>query len=325
LAITLPDVSEFQSPAGGNAPNWAGIKSQNGGAAIIRVGYGNNHLDRMLVPNRASIKSHGFGFCGLYQYLRAGQDAASQANAFIDWIGPNLNEGEIPILDLEEGAGNQSARANQWFGIIDGAYGLESRPLGQRSWLYSGQNFGNTAGLAPIFNSARRTWVAAYQSSPAGLLPHTLWQSTNGQVGANRTSWSGCGFCDTSIYQGTLAGLSALGWHPSVNRGPLPAEEEDDDMQIANDKKFGAVSFGGGQYKWIAFFCDPGGEGKTANKLRVAPFSNTTHGFAGITTVTIGPATEKVTVTLPDNCSGISFQRQDDPSNWATIAYNLGV
>jgi len=325
MAVTLPDVSEFQSPAGGNAPNWAGIKSTNGGAAIIRVGYGNNHIDGMLVSNRTAIKSLDFGFRGLYQYLRAGQDAPSQANAFIDWIGPHLNEGEIPILDLEEGAGNQSARANQWFSIIDGAYGLESLPLGQRSWLYSGQNFANTAGLAPIFNSARRTWVAAYQSSETGLLPHTVWQSTNGQVGANRTSWSGCGFCDTSIYPGTLASLSALGWHPSSSRSPLLPEEEEEDMQIQNDKKFGAVSFGGGQYKWIAFFCDPGGEGKTPNKLRVAPFSNDTHGFAGITTVTVGPATEKVTVTLPSNCSAISFQRQDDPGNWATIAYNLGT
>jgi hypothetical protein len=57
----------------------------------------------------------------------------------------------------------------------------------------------------------------------------------------------------------------------------------------------------------------------------VAPFSSDTHGFAGITTVTIGPATQKVTVKLPGNCVGISFQRQDDPSNWATIAYNLGA
>jgi hypothetical protein len=323
MAVTLPDVSEFQSPSGGNAPNWARIKSQNGGAAIIRVGYGNNHLDGMLAPNRAAIRSLRFGFCGLYQYLRAGQDPLSQANAFIHWIGPHLNAGEIPVLDLEEGSGDQSARAGQWFSIIDRAYGLESLPLGQRSWLYSGQNFANTAGLAPIFNSARRTWVAAYQSSEAGLLPHTLWQSTNGQVGANRTNWSGCGFCDTSIYHGTLASLSALGWHPSARRSP-PLEEEED-MHIPNDKKFGAVSFGGGQYKWIAFFCDPGGEGKTPNKLRVAPFSNDTHGFAGITTVTIGPATQKVTVILPGSCSGISFQRQDDPSNWATIAYNLGT
>ena len=324
MAVLLPDVSEFQAPANGNAPNWAGIKSQNGGAAVIRVGYGNGHLDAMLVSNRAAIKSAGFGFCGLYQYLRAGQDAASQANAFIDWIGPNLNPGEIPILDLEEGSGDQSSRASQWFGIIDGAYGLTSLPLSQRSWLYSGQDFAISAGLSPIFNSARRSWVAAYQSSSAGLLPHTLWQSTNGQVGANRTSWSGCGLVDTSIYLGTLASLSALGWHPSAKQSPPLPEEEEEDMQIQNDRKFGAVSFAGGQYTWIAFFCDPGGEGKAANVLRVAPFSNSTQDFANITTVTIGPKTEKVTVNLPSNCSGISFQRQDDQSNWATIAYNLG-
>jgi len=96
-------------------------------------------------------------------------------------------------------------------------------------------------------------------------------------------------------------------------------------MQIQNDKKYGAVSFGTGQFKWIAFFCDPGGEGKTPNRLRVAPFSGETHDFANITTVTIGPQTQKVTVHLPSNCNGISFQRQDDPDNWATIAYNLGA
>jgi len=323
MTVTLPDVSEFQSPASGNAPNWAGIKSQNGGAAIIRVGYGNAHLDGMLVSNRAKIKSLSFGFCGLYQYLRAGQDVPSQANAFINWIGPNLNQGEIPMLDLEEGSGDQSGRANQWFGIIDKAYGLTALPLSQRSWLYSGQNFAVSAGLAPIFNSARHTWVAAYQASEAGLLPHTLWQSTDGQTGANRTNWSGCGFCDTSIYHGTLASLSALGWQPPTDMSLPLAEEE---MQIQNDKKYGAVAFAGGQFNWISFFCDPGGEGgKSPNQLRVAPYSGDTHNFANITIVTIGPATQKVSVALPSNCSGISFQRQDDPSNWATIAYNLGT
>jgi hypothetical protein len=188
--------------------------------------------------------------------------------------------------------------------------------------LYSGQSFAVDAGLAPIFHSARRTWIAAYQASEAGLLPHTLWQSTNGQTGANRTNWSGCGFCDTSIYHGTLASLSDLGWHTPTSSLPLLEEEE---MQIQNDKRYGAVSFAGGQYKWIAFFCDPGGEGKTPNRLRVAPYSGDAHGFANITIVTVGPDTQKVSVALPSNCSGISFQRQDDQSNWATIAYNLGT
>jgi hypothetical protein len=197
-----------------------------------------------------------------------------------------------------------------------------SLPLSQRSWLYSGQFFAVDAGLAPIFHSARRTWIAAYQASEAGLLPHTLWQSTDGQVGSNRTNWSGCGFCDTSIYHGTLASLSDLGWHPPNQKSLLLAEEE---MQIQNDKKYGAVAFGGGQFSWISFFCDPSGEGRTPNRLRVAPYSNDSHEFANITIVTIGPATQKVTVNLPKGCSGISFQRQDDPSNWATIAYNLGT
>jgi hypothetical protein len=57
----------------------------------------------------------------------------------------------------------------------------------------------------------------------------------------------------------------------------------------------------------------------------VAPFSAATHGFANVTIVTIGPKTEKISVALPSKCDGISFQRQDDPSNWATIAYNLGT
>ena len=208
--LLLPDVSEFQAPASGNAPDWAGIKAQNGGAGIIRVGYGNAHLDGMLVRNRAKIKSLKFPFCGLYQYLRAGQDAASQARAFIGWVGPHLNDGEIPILDLEEGDGNQAARANQWFGIIDAAYGLTRLPLPERSWLYSGESFARTSGLAAVFCSPRRTWVAAYRSSEAGLLPHTLWQSTNGKVGANRTNWPGCGFCDTNLYHGTVAQLAAV-------------------------------------------------------------------------------------------------------------------
>jgi hypothetical protein len=97
-------------------------------------------------------------------------------------------------------------------------------------------------------------------------------------------------------------------------------------MQIQNDKKYGAVSFAAGQFNWISFFCDPGGEGgKTPNRLRVAPFSAATHGFANVTIVTIGPKTQKISVALPSKCNGISFQRQDDPSNWATIAYNLGT
>ncbi len=79
-----------------------------------------------------------------------------------------------------------------------------------------------SSGLSPIFNSARRTWIAAYQSNEAGLLPHTLWQSTNGTAGANITNWAGCGRIDTSIFHGALSDLAALGWGGTVTPPPPP-------------------------------------------------------------------------------------------------------
>ena len=82
----IPDVSEFQT--GQSAPDWAGIKKQNGGAGIIRVGYGTSHLDHMFAANYTATKKNGFAFTGLYQYIVAGQDITAQARAFCSWIGP---------------------------------------------------------------------------------------------------------------------------------------------------------------------------------------------------------------------------------------------
>ena len=150
----------------------------------------------------------------------------SQAKQFCSWIGPQsvIFPGTVFMLDLEEGGGNQSGRANTWFGYVDNFYGLDKLPLNMRSWLYSGDNFARTRGLSPIFNSASHTWVAAYQRSEAGLLPHTLWQSTNGQVGANITNWSGAGKCDTSIAHHSVNELAAMGWKGGVINSTNPPE-----------------------------------------------------------------------------------------------------
>jgi hypothetical protein len=329
----LPDVSEFQS--GSSAPNWAGIKAQNGGAAIIRVGYGNAHLDNMFVSNYTALKQNGFSFIGLYHYLRAGQDAASQANAFCNWVGPlsALFPGSIPMLDLEEGSGDQSGRANTWFNIVDAHFTLDKLALNQRSWLYSGDNFARTQGLAPIFNSARHTWVAAYGSSENGLLPHTLWQSTDGQAQfpTNRTNWSGCGFVDTSVFHGDLQTLASMGWQPLGQPAPQPPAqtqtiEEEQSMLKATDKTT-AISFGNGAYDWISFFSDPSVEGKPDQQIRVAPWSADNGGtFAGIQTISVGNSNEKVTVQLPAHTAGVSIQRVSSQAStdWVPVAWNLG-
>lgn len=211
----MPDVSEFQS--GATAPNWPGIKSVNGGAGIIRVGYGNAHLDHMFVSNYTAVKANNFKFIGLYQYLRASQDVASQAQAFCNWIGPPsaVYPGTVFICDLEEGSGDQSGRANQWHSIVDHYYGLDQLPLNQRSWLYSYTSFINSCNLNGIFASQRRTWVAAYSSNEPSI-GHTLWQSTDGKFGSNIVNWPGCGRCDSSISHHSLDELAAMGFGGST-------------------------------------------------------------------------------------------------------------
>jgi Glycosyl hydrolases family 25 len=204
MLLLLPDCSEFQPSA-----DLAGIKRLNGGAVILRAAYGTSHPDKVFARYRAQAASFGYSFCGIYHYVTAGEDITAQALAFTKIVG-RLAPNEIPILDLEEGDGDQEARANTWLSLVDMTFGLSLRPLNERSWLYSGEDYAQTAGLAPIFASARHTWVAAYGSTEPSL-GHTLWQCTNGTVGAyNGTSWPGAGRCDTNLYAGTLAELAAL-------------------------------------------------------------------------------------------------------------------
>lgn len=205
MTLLLPDISEWQIEA-----DLGGVKKLNGGAIILRACYGLSHPDLRFATRRAQAAKLGYSFVGVYHYITAAADATRQAHKFVQLLG-SLHPHEIPILDLEEGSGNQAGRANAWLTVVDEAFGLQCLPLNKRSWLYSGENFAREQGLAPIFSSARRTWVAAYRDSDAGLLPHSLWQSTNGVVGAHHAvSWPGAGHCDTNVYHGTLTQLAAL-------------------------------------------------------------------------------------------------------------------
>jgi hypothetical protein len=198
--LLLPDLSEWQPHA-----DMAAIRSANGGAAIIRGAYGDAHPDAAFPAFRAAAS--GYRWLGLYQYLRSGQDVSAQARAFVAIVG-QLAAHEVPILDLEEGDGDQAERAGTWLATVDAGLGLGERPLSERSWLYSGLAFLQAHGLAPLFGSRRRTWIAAY-SATEPVIGHTLWQCTNGKRGSHLTSWPGTGYCDTSLYHGTISQLAA--------------------------------------------------------------------------------------------------------------------
>lgn len=201
--LLLPDISEYQSSA-----NLKAIKEANGGAIIIRAAYGANYPDPCFARFRAQAAGLGYSFCGLYQYVTENQNIEVQADAFVKIVG-KLGPHEVPILDLEEGPGNQESRANAWLNVVDSAFGLTRLALNKRSWLYSGEAFAEEHGLAPIFTSARHTWVAAYgDTEPA--LGHTLWQCSSAGVGSHVTTWPGCGECDTNLYHGDLTQLASL-------------------------------------------------------------------------------------------------------------------
>jgi Glycosyl hydrolases family 25 len=212
--MLIPDISEWQPGA-----DIAGIRRQTP-AIILRAGYGANHLDYCFNRWRPQARAARYAWTGLYHYLRADQDAAAQAQVFCSWVG-TLSLGEIPILDLEEGAGDQSGRAYAWLNYVDAHFGLTARPLNSRSWLYSYRYFISGQGLGGIFNSERRCWLAAYQATEPPLPPHSLWQSTNGVAGANRVLWAGAGYCDTSYTPMTVAELFATGWQGTVPPPPV--------------------------------------------------------------------------------------------------------
>jgi hypothetical protein len=167
------------------------------GTAVDRAWYGGARRD--------FLHAGGAAFVGAYQYLTAGQDAAAQAHALVNLVGP-LRQGEKLICDIEEGPpGQQAARWRQWSAVITAAYGPRADP-----WLYSGLSFGQAAGMSPH-------WVAAYRSAEPGG-SHLLWQFTD------RYPVPGVGLADCSVYRGSIGQLAAHGWQATATKPPpVPA------------------------------------------------------------------------------------------------------
>lgn len=191
--VLMADISEFQ-------PNIADdIYVKNfSQAVIIRAAYGTSHVDRAWYggDRRAQLHQHGIRFLGIYQYIRASQDARAQADMLGNLLG-SLRPGEKVIADFEEGTGNQHSRWDAWANRI--------AQLGEPPWIYSGLWFAANHGLQPV------DWVAAYQRTEPSV-PHTLWQFTDAY------SIPGiAGGVDCSVYHGTIDQLAALaygGQHP---------------------------------------------------------------------------------------------------------------
>ena len=177
MTVKVFDVSEFQGPI-----NWGAVVDPG----IIRI-HNSGRPDLFYRPNITGARAH-CPWRGWYQYLAAGADPVKAAHDFQAALGPTM-PGEAMILDLEEGAGDQSARRAAWINAL--ADDVE--------WTYSGVSFAR-AHLPGV----KVQWLAAYgQGEPTDS--HVLWQFTDAQRFAGIS-----GPCDGSVFNGTLAQLQAL-------------------------------------------------------------------------------------------------------------------
>lgn len=201
--VLMADISQFQ-PQIADA-----VYLQWSKAVIIRAMYGQDMTDRSWFggQRRSLLLQGGAQFLGIYQYLRADQDAAAQAKALAQLLG-TLNKGEYVIADIEEGTGSQQARWQSWAGVINAELGF---PPGD----YSGLNFAAAHGLTPV------DWVAAYGTTEPAV-QHLFWQFTDAM-----TIPGVPGLCDCSIFHGNINELAALAFggqqpQPPPNQ-PFPA------------------------------------------------------------------------------------------------------
>jgi hypothetical protein len=216
--LFFPDVSEFQ-------PNIDGHALIAGGYPVIIVRAHNGwRPDRMMPARRDYLRTCGFAAIGWYQYLVGIRGAAEQARDLLNTVGP-LQPNEFLVLDHEEGAGNQTTRAEQWFATIN-------QP---NAWIYSGASFMATQLSGTDHWAPHPTWVASYASNEPRAA-HLAWQYTDGQytsAGYRPISFPSIGVCDASVYHGTItdflakAGLTAGGPLPDVTPTPTPTPTED--------------------------------------------------------------------------------------------------
>lgn len=150
--ITFSDISQWQPTFDAEAYLKAGHK-----VIIIRAYSKDDGPDAEMPERRDYVRRHDFTAVGYYQRLNADRDPAGQARDFVKTVG-ELRANEFPILDLEDGSGNQTPRAEAWFKQVDPWAGFEAS-------LYSGAYFmrDNLGGTARWGN--RPLWVADYTNS----------------------------------------------------------------------------------------------------------------------------------------------------------------
>jgi GH25 family lysozyme M1 (1,4-beta-N-acetylmuramidase) len=220
MADTLmADISEFQTSFD------AAAYLKAGNLCIIARTYNGSRPDNMMPARRNAIRAQPFTAVGWYCYLKASIDPAEQARGFIATVS-TLARNEFPILDLEEGSGDQTARAQKFFDVVDKWAGFPCS-------LYSGASFLKTQLSGTGHWGKRPLWIASYPDSyspnpslePAGC---DWWQYTD------RAKFAGLsGGVDGSVFRGSASEFLARVRSGSAP-APAPPKAIADDQRIVS-------------------------------------------------------------------------------------------
>lgn len=251
MALTIPDISEWQG-----TPD---LSSLRGKAVIIRLHNG-YRADRTGAANRAHAHACGVRAVGLYGYVVAATDPTQQGRAFAAAIG-KLAAGEFIVADMEEGAGDQSARVKDYLTAVHQTL-KDNNP---DEFIYSGLNFWETH-LGQVPASLAHRWVAAYQTQDPHYTAEELWQFTDSYT----WPW---GRSDASTFTGTVDELLAL-LAPITARaagsGPTPTMEN---LMWLIEGEGGVIVWWNGPYRGVV--TEAGANSLAWFKARgVEPFNN---------------------------------------------------
>jgi GH25 family lysozyme M1 (1,4-beta-N-acetylmuramidase) len=219
--IRMADVSEWQSNVDAPAYLNAGHK------CIIARAYSGYRADKTFPGRRDYLRKYAFTGIGYYCYLASDVDPKTQANGFINAVG-QLKDNEWAILDVEEGSGSQTSRAQAWFDVVD-------KWAGFQSMLYASLYFFRDQLSGVGHWGSRPIWIAAYSSSEPSD-HHDLWQFSDSY------HFDGIGSCDGNLAHKTADDFIKQvrgGQAPTPSPTPEPITEED--MIAAVVKKNGAL------------------------------------------------------------------------------------
>lgn len=210
--IRMADISEWQGDVDAGAYLHAGYE------CIIARTHSGNRPDKTMPARRDYLRGYDFTGIGWYQYLVASRDAGDQARDFIATVG-TLKGNEWPILDVEEGSGDQTARAEAWFKVIDPWAGFPAQLYASDSFLTDQLSGSGHWGNRPI-------WVAAYpysyspEPSAEPSQKHCLWQYSD------RASFPGLGSTiDASIAHYAADDFVAVCRSGKGGTAPTPAPD----------------------------------------------------------------------------------------------------